>query len=84
MGEQKQSQNILMKEENELKGSKKLKCFQRGIFNQKIRQNKKKGKKKTHEWPHYVFVAHNSTQNARLHVLLLLDSNISSYLLMES
>lgn len=37
--EQKQNQNILMKEENELKGRKKLKCFQRGFFNQK----KKKG-----------------------------------------
>lgn len=67
-----------MKEENELKGSKKLKCFQRMIFNQK------KKKKKTHRPPHYVVVVHNLTQNARLHVLLLLNSNIFSYLIMES
>lgn len=43
-----------------------------------------KKKKKTHRPPHYLAVVHNLTQNARFHVLLLLNSNIFSYLIMES
>jgi len=62
--EQKQNQNIFMKEENEVKGSKNLKkSFQRRLFH---KEEKEKNL-------HYSIVVHNLTQNVRFLVLCVAE-----------